>query len=113
MVNKYVKKPDKVAIASTDGQRVDACFGKVNEFRIFRATAKGYQLEEIRRGPEICHERSHDLTALNQTADLLSDCQLVLAGRIGPAAMDALTARGVTALACSLGLEEALTKLSS
>jgi predicted Fe-Mo cluster-binding NifX family protein len=110
-------RPEKLAIASETGENIDACFGRVEQFRIYRLTGSegnyGYELEEIRPGPHPCQEKTHDLQILDQTAELLSDCEMVLAGRIGPAAIQALSQRGVMGLAASLSVKEALRRLST
>jgi predicted Fe-Mo cluster-binding NifX family protein len=107
---RYIK-PERIAIATESGEFVDACFGKVNQYRIYVRTEEGYRLEEIRPGLSLCQDKHHDQDLLQRTAELLSDCQMVLAGRIGPAAIQALSSKGVTGLAVSISLNEALEKL--
>jgi predicted Fe-Mo cluster-binding NifX family protein len=109
---KKIVNPDKVAVATDSGTCIDACFGRVKEFRIYGAGPEGYRLLEIRPALAPCRDKNHDLSVLNRTAELLSDCQLVLAGRIGPAALGALADRGVMGLAVHLPIDEALTKLA-
>jgi predicted Fe-Mo cluster-binding NifX family protein len=111
-IRKKISNPQKVAVATDSGEIIDACFGRVKEFKIYKSTPDGYQLEEVRPGPSPCREQSHDMDILLKTASLLSDCQLVLAGRIGPAAIQALSDIGVTGLAVNLSVEEALKKLA-
>jgi predicted Fe-Mo cluster-binding NifX family protein len=109
-------RPDKVAIASETGQYIDACFGKTESFRIYRLVKEGdaycYKLDELRSAPRLCRDKSHDLDVLESSAELLKDCQMVLAGKIGPAAVKALSDRGVMGLAAPLLLDDALKKLA-
>ncbi|MDR1577738.1 MAG: hypothetical protein LBT86_05890 [Deltaproteobacteria bacterium] len=109
-------RPEKLAVASETGENIDACFGKTGNFRIYAlktdGDALGYELIEIRPGPQPCQEHHHDQAVLEASAELLKDCGLVLAGRIGPAAVKALADRGVMSLATLLPIEDALKKLA-
>ena len=107
-------RPALVAIASRTGERIDECFGRAASYRIYEADAGGgYRLAEVRPGLSPCEDRRHDLGRLAETAELLSDCGLVLAGRIGPGAMRALAGLGVAALPVGdMEVEEALIRLS-
>jgi predicted Fe-Mo cluster-binding NifX family protein len=49
---------------------------------------------------------------LEQTIELVADCDLVLAGRIGPRALRQLEERGVAGLAAHLEINEALRRLN-
>jgi predicted Fe-Mo cluster-binding NifX family protein len=104
-------------VASETGQNIDACFGKADSFRIYRlvATQAGerYEFLESRPGPCPCPDKKHDQAVLAQTAELLSDCGLVLAGRIGPGAAQALSERGILGLSAQLPIEETLKKLAA
>jgi predicted Fe-Mo cluster-binding NifX family protein len=111
-------RPDKVAVATDSGEYIDACFGKTESFLIYGLkqrdgdNAYSYELIEKRAGPKPCKDRTHDLNVLEETAELLKDCGMVLAGRIGPAAVKALSDRGVMGLSAPLRLEEALKRLA-
>ncbi|MDR3153947.1 MAG: dinitrogenase iron-molybdenum cofactor biosynthesis protein [Deltaproteobacteria bacterium] len=115
-VNRGAYRPSKVAVASDSGVNIDACFGKVENFRIYRLQEDQegcrYEFEEFRAGPKPCQEKSHDEGVLEASAELLKDCGMVLAGRIGPGAVKALSDRGIMGLAAPLGLEEALKRLA-
>lgn len=111
-------RPQRLAAATTDGELIDACFGKTEKFLIFElsdrpgATA-GYEQTETRPGPGPCGDGEHDQALLERTADLLSDCGLVLAGKIGPGALKVLENREVIGLPVRLGLAEALKRLAA
>jgi predicted Fe-Mo cluster-binding NifX family protein len=103
-------------VASETGQNIDACFGRVDKFLIYQLiqseNGPTYEFVEERAGPCPCQDKKHDQALLSQRADLLSDCGLVLAGRIGPAASQALSERGLLALSAHLPIKEALKKLA-
>jgi predicted Fe-Mo cluster-binding NifX family protein len=109
-------RPEKVAIATETGENIDACFGRTGSFLIYGLVKKGenyaYELIERRPGPKPCRNKSHDQNVLENSADLLSDCGMVLAGRIGPAAVKALSDRGVMGLSVPLSLKDALRRLA-
>jgi predicted Fe-Mo cluster-binding NifX family protein len=105
-----------VAVATDSGVSIDACFGRTESFLIYRLSEDGdgarYELEETRPGPRPCRDKSHDESVLDATAELLKDCGMVLAGKIGPGAVKALSDRGIVGLAAPLGLEDALKRLA-
>ncbi|MDR3135745.1 MAG: hypothetical protein LBU69_06610 [Deltaproteobacteria bacterium] len=117
LADKKRYRPKRVAVASETGENIDACFGRVESFRVYRLVEgesdPSYELEETRKGPHPCQDKQHNQEILSMTAELLSDCGMVLAGRIGPAAIQALSERGVLGLAASLPIEEALRRLAS
>jgi predicted Fe-Mo cluster-binding NifX family protein len=106
-----------VAVASETGEHIDACFGRTGCFRIYALADDGgvpaYVPLETRPGPKPCRDREHDLESLSACADLLSDCGMVLAGRIGPAAIQILASRGILGLSVRLPLDEALRRLAA
>ncbi|MDR1871646.1 MAG: hypothetical protein LBS60_06915 [Deltaproteobacteria bacterium] len=110
-------KPQKLAVATDSGDNIDACFGKTDKFLIYELKTSPdfsvYELAETRPGPRPCQEGSHDIAVLEASAALLADCDLVLAGRVGPAAVKVLADRGVMALAVHLPIDEALRKLAN
>ncbi|MDR2392379.1 MAG: hypothetical protein LBE84_11965 [Planctomycetota bacterium] len=106
--------PARVAVASKTGERIDECFGRAAQYRIYgKRPGGGYRLAETRPGPAPCRDQWHDPENLARAVELLSDCGLVLAGRIGPEAMRRLAERGTAGLAVNgLGVGEALERLS-
>ncbi|MDR1397722.1 MAG: hypothetical protein LBJ14_08325 [Desulfarculales bacterium] len=103
--------PARVAVASKDGFSIDECFGRAGQYRIYEACAEGYRLAEIRPGIMPCRQQCRDDAAMTRAADLLADCDLVLAGRIGPQALRQLKKRGVLGLAVNLKIGDALERL--
>jgi predicted Fe-Mo cluster-binding NifX family protein len=88
----------------------------VETFRIYELVHDkdgfNYKFLETREGPKPCRDKSHDQDVLESTAEILKDCGMVLAGRIGPAAVKALSDRGIMGLSAPLTLEEALKRLA-
>jgi predicted Fe-Mo cluster-binding NifX family protein len=109
-------RPDRLAVATDSGTDIDACFGKTEKFLIYKLTVDGesssYEFLETRPGPRPCRDGEHDQGVLEASAEILKDCGLVLAGRVGPAAVKALSDRGVMALAARLPIDEALSRLA-
>ncbi|MDR1612059.1 MAG: hypothetical protein LBT97_04665 [Planctomycetota bacterium] len=105
------KPPSRVAVASRSGARVDECFGRAENYYIYEAGPDGYRLKETRPGIVPCRSRRHDAAVMDEAVSRLSDCDLVLAGRIGPAAIRQLAEKGVRGLAVDIGIEEALARL--
>ncbi|MDR1519464.1 MAG: hypothetical protein LBU23_04885 [Planctomycetota bacterium] len=114
MADSWRDAPALVAVASKTGERIDECFGRAAVYRIYEAMPEGgYRLRETRSGPAPCREQWHDPAVLAAAARLLSDCDLALAGRIGPEAIRQLAALGVVGLAVNnLEIGEALARLT-
>jgi predicted Fe-Mo cluster-binding NifX family protein len=109
-------RPQRLALATESGKNIDACFGKTAQFLIYelRTEEMGffYDFLETRPGPRPCRDQGHDQAVLEESAELLRDCGLVLAGRIGPAALKVLSDRGIMGLAAPLPINEALKRLA-
>ncbi|MDR0548730.1 MAG: hypothetical protein LBI10_04870 [Deltaproteobacteria bacterium] len=114
--NRRPYRPERLAVATDSRENIDACFGKTETFLIYQLKTTGqtpaYELVEARKGPRPCQDGSHDQDVLEASAEVLKDCGLVLAGRIGPAAVKVLADRGVMSLAVRLPIEEALSRLA-
>ncbi|MDR0882125.1 MAG: hypothetical protein LBP55_06245 [Candidatus Adiutrix sp.] len=114
MADIFSSRPGRVAVATEDGVMIDCCFGRARAYHIYEANARadGYHFMEIRPSPIPCRDQDHDPETLNRAIELLADCQLVLAGKIGPEAIRRLEARGIPALAVSLSMAEAFKRLN-
>ena len=104
--------PFRVAIASNDGVHVNECFGRAWGYRIYEAGTEGFRLAEIRPGPTPCRDGSHDEEMLRAAVTLLADCQVVLAGRIGPGAFRLFADMGIDAFVERTSIEMALRRLA-
>jgi nitrogen fixation protein NifB len=88
----------RIAVGSTDGQRIDAHFGHLRELLIFDVTASGAHLSERREiarycyGPTTCGDGE---TALAGAIRAVHDCTLLLCARIGFTPWRALQDAGV------------------
>ncbi|MCC8190194.1 MAG: hypothetical protein LIP77_06080 [Planctomycetes bacterium] len=104
--------PRRVAVASAGGRLVDACFGRAASYQIYEWSEDGYRLTATRPGPSPCRNGGHDHDALAAAIDTVADCQVVLAGRIGPEALRLLALRGVRGLSTRIGIQDALDRLA-
>lgn len=105
--------PRRVAVASKTGSLVDECFGRAAEYRIYEWGENAYSPVGIRRGPAPCRNGDHDYNALAEAIDTVADCDVVLAGRIGPEAIRLLAERGVRPLTTRIAIDDALQRLAT
>lgn len=111
----------RVAIASSDGSRVDQHFGWATRFEIYDVWSGGFFHVEsrLRKNPSCggdCVSEANPLAsidALEESARLLKDCSVLLVSRIGPGPSAHLEAQGLRILQVSLPTEDALSKLIS
>jgi nitrogenase cofactor biosynthesis protein NifB len=90
--------PINVAVATKSGMIVDQHFGQVSEFYVYEFSKGNAIFKEKRSvnkyctGVEDCDERSDKMERIIQT---ISDCQAVIAMRIGDAPRTKLNQRGI------------------
>jgi predicted Fe-Mo cluster-binding NifX family protein len=103
----------KAAVAAQPESMVTQHFGRATVFHVFDVRPDGWQFLESRVNDASCAGDGdrHD-SLLARSADLLSDCDAVLAARIGPGAVRSLSERGVEAYAMHALVEDALSALS-
>ncbi len=88
----------RVAVGSTDDQRIDAHFGHLRELLIYDVTASGARLSERREIARYCHGATtcgDGETALVGAVRALHDCTVLLCARIGFTPWRALQDAGV------------------
>lgn len=88
----------RIAVGSTDGQRIDAHFGHLRELLIFDVTAGDVCLSERREIARYCHGATtcgDGETALTGAIRALHDCTLLLCARIGFTPWRALQDAGI------------------
>ena len=88
----------RIAVGSTDGQRIDAHFGHLRELLIFEVTTSGARLSERREIARYCHGATtcgEGETALTGAIRALHDCTLLLCARIGFTPWRALQDAGI------------------
>ena len=104
----------KVAVATSDGVNVDSHFGHVNEFTIYEVDAvsgEGEAVESRFIDQAGCQGGSCGGEVFEQIAENLSDVEYVLASKIGPHALQALSRKNIVALDVVVPVEEALHKV--
>ena len=88
----------RIAVGSTDDQRIDAHFGHLRELLIYDVTASGARLSERREITRYCHGATTcdaGETALVGAIRALHDCAVLLCARIGFTPWRALQDAGV------------------
>jgi nitrogen fixation protein NifB len=88
----------KIAIATSDGKFISRHFGNTPAFLIAEADEKGWRILDRRQNDAACEGGAHDPERFERTLELLSDCGVVLAAKIGGFAQHALRRRGVPTL---------------
>ncbi len=76
----------KIAVATTDGSRVDQHFGKADRFLIYELTASGLSFIEernVRRLSENDPDHPFNEEVFFKIAEALDGCQKIYAARIG------------------------------
>lgn len=84
----------RVAVASTEGERIDQHFGHAKAFLVFDVSAGGSVLVE-RRSVEVFAQGDEDPRAV--ICRMLSDCKALLVAKIGPTPQEQMAAIGVEA----------------
>lgn len=97
-----------VAVASSDGHRIDEHFGRARRFSVYRFGEGAWSHLEDRESLPPCSGGAHADDLLDRVADLVADCRWVVVSQIGPTAIDALIARRVLPLVIDGTVDEAL-----
>ena len=88
----------RVAVATTDGTRVDQHLGRVERFFIFETSAAGATLLAQRCPEPDAGRPGHDPGRMAEILRQIEDCSVVVALRVGPAFLRELEARGIRVL---------------
>ncbi|MGF7117773.1 NifB/NifX family molybdenum-iron cluster-binding protein [Methanobacterium oryzae] len=103
--------PYKIAIASSDGKFVNQHFGRAQKFLIVELKDDGsYTFLETRKNKPACTVEDHDST-IEDSLELISDCDGVLVSQVGPGAADRLIERGIQPIIIPLLIDDALKKV--
>ncbi|MGB9937704.1 MAG: NifB/NifX family molybdenum-iron cluster-binding protein [Methanobacterium sp.] len=98
----------RVAIASSDGKFVNQHFGRAQQFLIVDINEDGsYDFIELRKNAPACHAEGHD-SSMEDTINLISDCEGVLVSQVGPGAADNLISRGIQPIIIPMLIEDAI-----
>lgn len=101
----------RIAVGSSDGKVVNQHFGVVEQFYIFDVKTDSFDFVEKRDNDRPCDHGSHSDDKLQKSAQLISDCKLVLVSRIGPGAKAVVGSFGIDAIECGFFIEDAILKL--
>jgi nitrogen fixation protein NifB len=106
----------RIAVAAQHERMVTQHFGRATVFHVFEREDGAWSLVESRENDPSCRPEgdqsdAHD-SLLAYSADLVADCDAVIAARIGPGAVQRLNDRGVEAYAMHALIEEALGALA-
>lgn len=101
----------RVAVASTDGYTVDTHFGRAYDFYIYQYLVDEWIFVEKRIVKPVCQGGQHSIAAMDENVSQFSDCQYVVASKIGTGAMSALQQKNIQAMALPGDINEALEKV--
>jgi len=101
----------RVAIASSDGKFINQHFGRAQQFLIVDIKEDGsYEFVELRKNKPACHVEGHDST-LEDSINLISDCEGVLVSQVGPGAAEALVSHGIQPIIIPMLIDDAIKKI--
>jgi predicted Fe-Mo cluster-binding NifX family protein len=103
----------RIAVCSSDGRMVDEHFGTATQFLILDVDSDSVRFTEWRENTPACHagNTEHAGSPMQRSIELVSDCQLVLAVRVGPPVISKLAARGIEVRQTSQSIAEAVEAL--
>ena len=101
----------RIAIASTDGTRVDQHFGHAQRFYVYELVAGVATPAAIRPNEPSCG-RQDGAAAHTRALDLISDCDIVVVANVGPCALGLIEARGMTCFETTDVVTRVLTALA-
>ncbi|GHV12789.1 hypothetical protein FACS1894219_06380 [Clostridia bacterium] len=102
----------KIALASSDGVSVNKHFGSTPFFTIAEVDANGFNIIERRENEFVFDqpEKEHNKTKFEDTVKLISDCNSVIAAKIGRAAVSELQIKNIQALEQVGSIDELLSR---
>jgi nitrogen fixation protein NifB len=104
----------RIAVATRGGGKVNVHFGHAKEFLIYKVTGKSLKLLGVRKvqaycnGTADCSSMDSKSTILEETAAMLSDCQVLLCSGIGKAPSRMLQEKGIVTLIRKGDMEDLL-----
>ena len=106
------EKKYRIAAATADGRNVDVHFGRAENFAVYDADDQGgIHLAEYRKTRAPCQGGSHQDADLAAAAELLADCDYIIAAKAGPGAQAALAERGIQVCELPGDLLDAIDRL--
>ncbi|MDR2296525.1 MAG: dinitrogenase iron-molybdenum cofactor biosynthesis protein [Clostridiales Family XIII bacterium] len=85
----------RIAVTTTDRLTVFLHFGRAESFHIVDIDGDAYRFVEVRHAESACGEGGHDVSRFDAILELLSDCEAIVTGKIGPGAQEYLLRRGM------------------
>jgi nitrogen fixation protein NifX len=103
----------RIAVASTDGSRVDQHLGRADRFFIFETSAAGSTLLGQRQPEPGAAHGGHDPVRMAGILAQVEDCSVVVALRAGPAFHDLLEGQGIHVLTSDWEIEPVLERIAN
>jgi predicted Fe-Mo cluster-binding NifX family protein len=85
----------RIAVATEDGLTIHQHFGRAEGFQIVDIEDGVYKFVEKRSVESSCRQGGHSTESFDAVLKILSDCEAVVVGKIGPGAGDYLIDRGM------------------
>ncbi|MCR5802852.1 MAG: dinitrogenase iron-molybdenum cofactor biosynthesis protein [Clostridia bacterium] len=100
-----------IAVASSDGIVVNNHFGHASTFYIYEVDNDVIELKEVRKVEPVCQTGEHDDKRLNENAEVFSDCDFLLASKVGDGAAAVLESKGIIPYQIPGIISESIDKL--
>ncbi|MCL2115866.1 MAG: NifB/NifX family molybdenum-iron cluster-binding protein [Methanobrevibacter sp.] len=102
----------KVAVVSTDKEKVNEHFGKAKEFLIYVINDDGtYEFIEARENIPPCSKGDHAADIMNNAVNLIQDVKVLLVSNVGPGAINVLIDKKIKPYVTSYTIDKALKEL--
>lgn len=100
----------KIALASSDGVRVDSHFGAADRFYIVTLDTEkeDYEITESIEARPPCNGGWHEVSKFEAVLEDLSDVSAIVAQRIGPGALQFIKDKGKAAYQIPLDIEQVI-----
>jgi predicted Fe-Mo cluster-binding NifX family protein len=85
----------RIALTSTDGKAVNQHFGHARTFHIFDLNDRDWAFVETREVEACCQDHDHTTDRFDAVLKTLSDCEAILASKIGYGAAQYLMQHGM------------------
>ncbi len=108
-MNSNNKKEIKIAIPTNDGENIfTKMLGRAKEFHIYEVNEKKFRFIEKRNNP---YENTMQHLKTLDLYELISDCDIIISGRIGKKGIKRLEERNMKLFFRNGGIKEALINL--
>jgi nitrogen fixation protein NifX len=101
----------RIAIASSDGQSVNQHFGQAENFLIYEVSEGNIEFIEDREVTAEPNNYDHSDVRIDHILNLISDCKIVFALRIGEQVVRKLNARDIKTFPVNFSLNHIFTTL--